>query len=202
MLERIEVWNIWRTFRWQHFQMRLKWKKFELRLYIQFHLSLFLWIHLVIFFSSGSGNGFALKWRQPVTKYGVTMNKCMPTSDIIFFWQNVTKHKATMLELVLFLMKGTCLCGYKHSSTSVVLCILFQNISKHLSMLAMPLLACGFVKIHKKLGVHFNVAGANGVSAGSSLPRSAETPLVKGTVIFTWKNFGSWRHCLNTRRFQ
>ena len=34
------------------------------------------------------------------------------------------------------------------------------------------------------------------------VPRSAETPLVKGTVIFTWKIFGSWRHCLNTRRFQ
>ena len=34
------------------------------------------------------------------------------------------------------------------------------------------------------------------------VPRSAETPLVKGTVIFTWKIFDSWRHCLNARRFQ
>ena len=34
------------------------------------------------------------------------------------------------------------------------------------------------------------------------VPRSAETPLVKGTVIFMWKIFVGWRHCLNVSRFQ
>ena len=34
------------------------------------------------------------------------------------------------------------------------------------------------------------------------VPRSAETPLVKGTVIFMWKIFVGWRHWLNVSRFQ
>ena len=34
------------------------------------------------------------------------------------------------------------------------------------------------------------------------VPRSGETPLVKGTVIFMWKIFVRWRHCLNVSRFQ
>ena len=34
------------------------------------------------------------------------------------------------------------------------------------------------------------------------VPRSAETPLVKGTVIFMWKIFVGWRHCQNVSRFQ
>ena len=34
------------------------------------------------------------------------------------------------------------------------------------------------------------------------VPRSAETPLVKGTVIFMWKIFVGWQHCLNVSRFQ
>ena len=120
-----------------------------------------------------------------LTKYGVTMNKWMPTSDIIFCWQNLTKHKASVLELVHFLMRGMCLCGYKHSSTSVVLCILFQNVSKHLSMLAMLLLACGSVKIHKKLGVHFNVKASSHVSSGPVIKKMVSwlSYLIMGILI-------------------
>ena len=34
------------------------------------------------------------------------------------------------------------------------------------------------------------------------VPHSAETLLVKGTVIFMWTIFVGWRHCLNVSRFQ
>ena len=79
------------------------------------------------------------------------------------------------------------------------------------NFIVLPCVACGVVCVKLLPGVDGwnslddpRVIGPSRCQRCLSrlVPRSAETPLVKGTVIFTWKIFGSWRHCLNTRRFQ